>query len=219
MTAPALTRAAIRAAVRSRQADCRRHQAKAAFALQFLATARGPSTSVPFHTRTFAVARLPPPSTTPPRLELAPTPPSPSPSSPPPMLPASLTPLPLAPPPSPLPQPLSTRSRHTHIVSIPGAYGTIARRSAPNQPSCPDTCLPSAKRAKRFLLVLVRFGSPHPRPHPHPKPACSSGAGVVAPRTICLPAWREQFGRHGACVARSRATRRRGRACQPRPNW
>jgi hypothetical protein len=39
----------------------RRHLAKAAFAFQFLATARGPSTSLPFHTRTLAGALLPPP--------------------------------------------------------------------------------------------------------------------------------------------------------------
>jgi len=64
MTAPACMRAASSAAVRSRQADCRRHLAKAAFAFQFRATARGPSASVPFHTRSRAGAlpRAPPPA-------------------------------------------------------------------------------------------------------------------------------------------------------------
>ena len=76
MTAPAWTRAAICAAARSRQADCKRHLARAAFALQFLATARGPSRSVPFHTHTLADARLPPSPATTPRLPLV-TPPAP----------------------------------------------------------------------------------------------------------------------------------------------
>ena len=107
MTEPARTRAAICAAVRSRQADCRRHLARAAFALQFLATARGPSTSVPFHTRTLASARPPPPPLMALRLQLVAPPPSPTLPPLPLSRPASLSPLSPSLPQSPLPQPLS----------------------------------------------------------------------------------------------------------------
>jgi len=61
---------------------------------------------VPFHTRTLAGARLPPPPLVPLRLQLVPPPPLLLLPPLPPLLPASLPPLSLSLPPSPLPQPL-----------------------------------------------------------------------------------------------------------------
>ena len=84
--------------------------------------------------------------------------------------------------------------------------------------SLPSATKPGAPPNILHVLLLASRGtrfqtdkhtSRHPRNARSPQSsACSSGAGVAVAHTTRLPAWREPFGRRGACVARSCAKRK-----------